>query len=120
VQIVMYRVQAQATALDRVTERLELARSGCKQAHEHRKMVTSQIEQGEARKRNSQNPSDQRAAEEMLSGLKSSIQMWDGNEQQCEIEQADLETQFRTEQTKMNDLQDQLDKLDRLLASTSK
>ena len=41
-------------------------------------------------------------------------------EQQCQAEQADAEIQFRSEQAKMIDLQDQLDNLDRVLASQSR
>jgi hypothetical protein len=79
-------------------------------------MVTAQIEQAEARKRNSQSQSDQRAAEEVLFRLKSSIEMLAGEEQQCQVEQVDAETQFRAEDAKVKDLQDQLDKLDKVLA----
>jgi hypothetical protein len=78
-------------------------------------MVTAQIEQAEARKRNSQSQSDQRAEEEVLFRLKSSIEMLTGEEQQCQVEQVDAETQFRTEDAKVKDLQDQLDKLDKVL-----
>ena len=80
-----------------------------------RKRLAAQIEQAETRKRNAQNPSDQNAAEEMLSNLQASDEMWASQEQECQIEQTEAETQFRAEQAKMNDLQDQLDKLDRLL-----
>ena len=80
-------------------------------------MVTTQIEQAEGRERSSQNPSDRKAAEEMLHGLKSSVEMLASEEQQCQVEQVDAETQLRTEQAKMSDLQNQLDNLDRILAA---
>ena len=79
-------------------------------------MLANQIDQTETRKRASQNPLDQKAVEEMLSNLKSAVEMLTTEEQQGQIERADAESQFRTEQAKMNDLQDQLDKLDRVLA----
>ena len=82
------------------------------------KRLAAQIEQAETRKRNAQNPSDQKAAEEMLSTLKASDEMWLSQEQEYQIEQTEAETQFRAEQAKMNDLQAQLDKLDRLLAGS--
>jgi chromosome segregation ATPase len=116
VQIVMYRLQSEATVLDRATQRLDQARTACNQAQTQRKMFANQIDQAEARKRSSQNPLDQKAAEEMLSNLKSSVEMFDTEEQQCQVERADAENQFRTEQAKMNGLEDQLDKLDRVLA----
>jgi len=71
VQIVMYRLQAEAALMD-ATQRLDQARGGCTQGQMQRKRLAAQIEQAETRKRNAQNPSDQKAAEEMLSNLASS------------------------------------------------
>jgi len=117
VQIVMYRLQAEASLLYRATERLDNARAGCNHVQARRKMMTAQIEQAESRQRSSQNPSDRKAAEEVLHGLKSSVEMLASEEQQCQVEQVDTETRFRTEQAKMSDLQNQLDNLDRILAA---
>src|ERR1700722_16105569 len=41
---------------------------------------------GEANKRNSRSPSDQTAAEGLVSQLKSSVEMWASEEQQCQVE----------------------------------
>jgi chromosome segregation ATPase len=118
VQIVMYRLQAEAALSDRATQRLDQARAGCSQGQMRRKGLAAQIEQAETRKRNAQNPSDQKAAEEMLSNLKASAEMWASQEQECQVEQSEAESQFRAEQAKMTDLQAQLEKLDRLLAGS--
>ena len=104
--------------MDRATQRLDQARAGCSQGQMQRKRLAAQIEQEETRKRNARSPSDQRAAEDMLSNLKASDEMWASQEQECQIEQTEAETEFRAEQAKMNDLQAQLDKLDRLLAGS--
>ena len=87
VQIVMYRLQAEAVLMDRATQRLDRARGRCSQGQMQRKRLAAQIEQAETRMRNAQNPSDQRAAEEMLSDLKASDEMWASQEQECQIEQ---------------------------------
>jgi chromosome segregation ATPase len=115
VQIVMYRLQSEASVLDRATQRLDQARGACSQVEMQRKMFKSRIEEAEAA-RGSQNPGEQKAAEQMLANLKSGLEMFAGEEQQCQVERADAENQFRSEQAKMNDLEDQLDKLDKLLA----
>jgi chromosome segregation ATPase len=117
VQIVMYRLQAENTLLNRATERLENARVTCTQAQGQRKYMAAQLEQAEARQRNSQSPSDQRAAEGMVGQLKSSAEMLASAEQECQTNEVDAESKLRTEQNKMDDLQDQLDKLDKVLAS---
>ena len=116
VQIVMYRLQSEATVLDRLTQRLDQARAACNQAQAQRRMLVNQIDQTEARRRSSQNSSEQKAAEETLSNFRSSMEALATEEQQCQIERADAENQLRAEQAKMNDLQGQLDKLDRVLA----
>jgi chromosome segregation ATPase len=112
VQIVMYRLQSQASVLDRVTQRLDLARAGCTQTQEQRNMFAAQIQQTETRMRDGQSLSDHKS----LSSLKSSAEALTAEEQKCQLEVADAENQVRAEQAKMNDLQDHLDKLDRVLA----
>jgi uncharacterized protein YhaN len=117
VQIVMYRLQVEASQLDRATQRMDQARNECTQAQWQRKMISSQIEQADARRRNSQGALDKNAAEEQLSQLRSSSEQSASLEQQCQIDQADAQTQLQAEQAKMNDLQDQLDRLDKVLAA---
>ena len=116
VQIVMYRLQVENTLLNRATERLESARVTYSQAQGQRKYVTAQLEQAEARQRNSQSPSDQKVAEGEVAQLKSSAAMLVNAEQECQTNEIDAQAQLRTEQAKMDDLQGQLDKLDKLLA----
>lgn len=120
VQIVMYRLQAQAALVDKAAQRLDLARTECKQSQVQQKLITSEIEQAETRKRNSQTALDQRLAEEMISRLQSSLETFTGEAQQCQLEGVDAETQFHSEQAKMNELQGQLDQLDQILASSGR
>src|SRR5579871_4866810 len=58
VQIVMYRLYAQATVLDRATQRFERARTSCSQTQRQRKTIASQIEQMEAADRGARVPSE--------------------------------------------------------------
>ena len=103
--------------MERATQRLDQARFGCTHVQSQRKRTTAQIEQAEARARNSQKSPDQGAAEEALMNLKSYVETLATEEQQCQVEQSEAEAQFRAEQARMSDLQDQLDKLDRVLAA---
>jgi chromosome segregation ATPase len=112
VQIVMYRLQSQASVPDHVTQRLDQARAACDQAETQRNMFTTRVEQAEAAMRNPQNGANRAVQEEMLSNLKSSVEALAAEEQQCQLERAEAENQLRAEQAKMDDLQDRLDKLD--------
>jgi hypothetical protein len=87
VQIMMYRLQAQAALVDKAAQRLEQARGECKQAHSQQKMLATQIEQTEARRRNSQNKSDEKTAEQTITELHSALEMSAGETQQCQVEQ---------------------------------
>ena len=117
VQIGMFRLQAQAAQFQRAKERLEQAHGLCRGMQWQRKNLSTQVEQAEALKRNAQNSSDQQRAEQMFSQIQSEAASLTTLEQECQVEQADAEVQFRTEEGKMNDLQDRLDRLDRILAS---
>lgn len=115
VQLVMFRVQAQAALATRATQRLDDARSRCSQMQFQRKMVTDDLDRTEQRVRAAQNPTEKKNAEDMLPRLKAQLDMSAMQEQQCQSSQAEAESQFRTEQAKLNDLQDQMDKLDKVL-----
>jgi hypothetical protein len=116
VQIAVYRIQTETALLDRATQRVEQARASCTGTERERKMLTIQIEQLDARRRNSQSSADQNAVEEQLSQFRSSLGQVASDERQCQVEQVDAEAQFRAEQAKMNELQDQLEKLDKALS----
>jgi hypothetical protein len=116
VQIVLYRIQAQENQLDRATQRLETTRDVCKGAEMQGKQFTTQIEQTESAKRSAQSASDRQAAEEILVRLRSSAEMFASEARDCQGNQVDAEIQVRAEQAKMSELQDQLERLDKVLA----
>ncbi len=116
VQIVVYRHQAQAAVVEKATERLDLARNVCKQNQQQQKQMANQVEKAEARKRSSQDATEQKVAEQMISNFQETLEMFATQAQQCQAEQVDEENQLRTEQGKMNELEDQLNQLDQILS----
>lgn len=119
VQLVMFRMQTAAQTLSRATQRLDDARNRCNYIQPQRKMMTSQIEQAETRQRTAPTPTDTRLIDE-VARLKNNLEMLTVQEQQCQSTLIDVETQLRVEQAKMNELQDQFDKLDRALADVGR
>jgi predicted nucleic acid-binding Zn-ribbon protein len=117
VQIGMYRLQAQSAELQRAKDRVQQAGFAYKQAQSQRQSMRAEIEQAEASKRTAQNAADQEAAAQRLLMLQGESVVWANREQECQAEQADAEAQFRAEEGKMNEFQDRLDRLDRLLGS---
>jgi len=116
VQIVMFRLQVQGAALEGARQRMENAHFACSQAPMQRQNAMSQLDEAQARKRNAQSPAEQRVAEAILSQLNSQIEMAAKQEQDCQAPRVEAETEVRNEEAKMNDLQDQLERLDKTLA----
>jgi len=119
-QLVMFRAQAETQLMARATQRLDDARAKCSQLQSQRKMESSQVDVFEQRLRNAQNPAEQKNAAEFLPRVKASLEMLTNEEQQCQSREADAESQFRAEQAKMTELQDQMDKLDKILDGSGK
>jgi hypothetical protein len=59
---------------------------------------------------------EQKAIEQMIFQFQATMEMWATQAQQCQGEQADAEAQFRLEQAKMGELENQLEQLDQVLA----
>jgi len=123
VQLVMFRMQTASQSLMRATQRMDDARNRCSYIQPQRKSLTAQIEQAETRQRTAPPPPDARVADprqDEVNRLKNTLEMLSAQEQQCQSNLIDVETQLRTEQAKMNEFQDQFDKLDRALADVGR
>ena len=115
-QIVMFRVQLQGALLGAARQKLEMASFSCNQAARQRQMTAAQIERTDADRRNAQNPAEQKANEDALAQLRAESETIAKQEQDCQAPRVEAETDFRNEEAKMNDLQDQLERLDKTLA----
>jgi hypothetical protein len=116
VQIVMYRLQAQSTLVSRATQRLDDARNRCTAAQNQQRNLAIQMQQMEEHLRGNIDPNDRKQTEDQLRRFKSSIEMFANDEQQCRAREAEADSQFRSERVKLSELEDQLDKLDKVLA----
>ena len=116
VQIVMYRLQAQTAVMNPVTSRLDDARNRCTTAQNQTKMLTGEVQRGEERLRNSQNPTEQKQLQDQIGRMKSQIEMFTNDEQQCRMRESEADSNYRAERAKMAELEEQLEKLDKVLA----
>jgi chromosome segregation ATPase len=98
-------------------QRLDEAHGMCANMQQQQGFVTMQAEQAEARLKNSQNPAEKQAFEAQLSMFKINLANLATEAQLCPAKEAEAENQLRTEQARMNDLDAQLDKLDKVLSS---
>jgi len=120
VQIVLYRLQTQTALVTRASSRLDDARSLHGNAQSELKRVSGLIPQLEEELKSTQDPEQRKTKEGTLVQVKINIERMIDSEQRTQSREIDAETQYRAEQGKLADLQDQLDRLDKLLDSLSR
>jgi len=115
VQIALFRLQTQTTAVARATSRLDELRSRISQAQSNHSEIARRMQQFEEKQRNSRDPNELKTVADVLPQLKAGMDREAGEEQRLQAGEAEAASQLRAEQAKLNDLQDQLDKLDKIL-----
>jgi predicted RNase H-like nuclease (RuvC/YqgF family) len=120
-QILIYRLQGQEAAVARASQRLDEAREKLARIQEERKHVAADVKRNEDFANNSENPAAERKqVEDMLSQLKRTVESLENQEQQLQTREIDAEQQLRTEEVRLSDLRDQLDRLDKALENASR
>ena len=119
VQILLHRLQGQQAAVALRQRRVDEAHSNLEQTQSEIKRLTSEIKRIEEVQSNSQNLAERKDLEDVLPQLKVRLEAQESAEQQWQTKQVDAEQELRTEQAKLNVLQDQLDQLDRSLENSN-
>src|ERR1017187_2543440 len=120
VQIVLYRLQLQTALVTSAASRLDDARTSHGKAQSELKRVSGIIPFMEEEVRSAPDAAQRKSREEGLTQTKINIERSVADEQRLQSREIEAETQFRAEQAKLADLQDQLDRLDKLLDSLSR
>ena len=120
-QILLYRLQGQEAAVARASQRLEEAREMLAGAQSQRKNLATEIKQHEAFISNTENPLTQRKEfENRLSEDRARLELFESQEQQEQTRELEAEQQLRTEESRLSDLRDQLDQLDKTLENAGR
>jgi hypothetical protein len=120
VQIVLYRLQSQTSLVTRSSSQMDTARSQLGFTQTQKKSMTAQVQQMEESLRNTQDPMERKHLQDALPQMKNNLERVTAEEQRFQSMQIDAETQWRAEQAKLADLQDQLDRLDKVLDSLTR
>ena len=122
VQILLHRLQGQETAVAQAQRRVDEAHSNLAQTQSEIKRLASQIKRIEDMQNDSQNRSERerKDLEDLLPQLKERLVSQESAEQQWQTKQADAEQDLRSEQTRLNLLQDQLDRLEKSLDNSNR
>jgi|SRR5215471_15160055 len=118
IQITLYRLQVQVLAVSQATQRLDAARSRVAEAERWRKHQAFMVENME-KVLNQAAERDRAAIDVELRKTKQEFEFRTGEEQQLQTVESDAVSQAQAEQTKLNELQDGLERLDKTLATIS-
>ena len=112
-QILIYRLHLQEAAVAHASQRLDEAKSSAEQLQARRKYQEIQIKQYETLKDRAENAAQRQQFEDAIFELKAQTEAWAVEEQEAHRKESELEQQSRIEQAKLDQLQDELDRLDR-------
>jgi chromosome segregation ATPase len=115
VQIVLYRLQSQTALVTRAAGQMDSTRNQVGYNQNEKRALTGRLQQMEETVRNSQNPTERKNMEDALPQMKIQLERVTTEEQRLQSQQMEAENQYRAEQAKLTDLQDQLDRLDKVL-----
>jgi len=118
-QILLYRLQGQEAIVARASQRLDDARARLTEIQAARVRLTSDIKQHEDFISHAENsPGERKQIEDLLPRLKANLASLENDEQQKQTRQMEAEDQLRLERAKLSGLQDQLDRLEKILESS--
>jgi len=112
-QILIYRLHLQEAAVAHASQRLDEAKSSAEQLQARRKYQEIQIKQYETLKDRAENAAQRQQFEDAIFELQAQTEAWAVEEQEAHRKESELEQQSRIEQAKLDQLQDELDRLDR-------
>jgi chromosome segregation ATPase len=114
-QLLLYRMRLQLDAVSRATERLEQARNELNQFKFQRNQSNEQLKYMQDRLDRTQDSASRTQLEEAISRTKQWLEQSSAGEPEAQVKEVECANQLRLEQEKLEDLQRQLDQLDRRL-----
>ena len=119
-QILLYRLQGQEAAVTRASQKVDDARARITEMQSNRAKLTSDIRRHEDFVSGTENsPAERKQVEEVLTQLKGKLASLENEEQQRQTREIEAEDQLRAERAKLGELQEQLDRLEKILQSSS-
>ena len=116
-QILLQRLQVQEATVARVLQHLNDERSKLAQTQEHRRVEAARLKQWEDNLDNNKEISseDRKRIQAEISAKKQELEALAAVEQQQQAAEMEAEEQLRTEQAKLNELEERVDRLEKAL-----
>jgi hypothetical protein len=118
-QILIYRLHVQEAAVARACQRLDEAKSSIEQLQASRKYQEIQLKRYQDMKDRAENAVQRQEFEDAITELKAQMEASVSEEQEVQIREMELERQSRIEQAKLDQLQEELDRLDQAVISAA-
>jgi len=120
VQIALYGLQMQDSAVARATQRLDTARNKCLGLDGNRHHTAAEVQRMESGLASSTiTEREAKEFKERLPGLKRELEEQTAEAQTCQAAEAEASSQLRNDQAKLLDLQDRIGRLDKALEQLS-
>jgi chromosome segregation ATPase len=116
-QILPYRIRTQVDVVARVSQRLEEAHSKSEQFRFIRAQTAERIKSTEESLERTQDAATRKELEDLLAASKNQLEQLANREQENQAKEAEHTSQLRLEQAKLDDLEAQLDRLQKKLES---
>jgi chromosome segregation ATPase len=116
-QIALYRLQGQQLAVNTARQRADSVRNRVSGIQADQKDTSSKIQEDKDEQQNAKTASEQKYYEDALAQLNNRLANLRQQQGEAQAAQSDAETEFRTEQDKLDNLQNLLDSLDKSLAA---
>jgi chromosome segregation ATPase len=115
-QILLYRLQIQEVTVAGTSQKLDEARARLAETQSSRTTLINDIKRNEEfANRSEHSPVERKQLEDNLAQLKAGLPQLENEEQQRQARATEAEDQLRTERTKLGELQEQLDRIERIL-----
>lgn len=115
VQIALYRLQSQTAIVSSAQQRLDAAHTRVGEIQNQRRSFANQAQMIEELSRTDTDPNKRKEHLENLASVKTLLETATAEETARRSTEADAEAQLRLEQSRLNDLQSLLDRLDKAL-----
>lgn len=117
-QILIHRLYVQEAAVARASQRLDEAKAALDQLQARKKYQAAQVKMYEDLRDRSGDAAQRKQFDDYISNLKTQMESWLPEEQDAQAKETELEELWRIEQAKLDQLQAELDQLDRTVMST--
>src|SRR5215467_1065248 len=120
-QVLLFRLQVQETTVARVSQQLNEARGKLADTQRHRTAIFERLKRLQDALDNTEiSPADRKQIQYEVSASKAELENLATEEQQRQTAELQAEEQLRTEQAKLNELEDRVDRLEKDLTSNPK